>query len=202
LSADHPLIGLDVRVGPGNDGDDTPYEFVGILAGDVSSWATTVLRSDGKLCAVANDRVTFRDPCHAARKLRTHAAAQDVTTDGRTLSQVCTELVEAKQAAARLNDALRDLAVELGLPMGLPQNAIMEAIRVKMVVVRYTPPRWVPAKDVEVGWPFLAAVDPDGEYIALEPSGKRLLPGDVAVFGSRDALVLIGEWPPLPNGKP
>ena len=65
----------------------------------------------------------------------------------------------------------------------------------------YTPPRWVPANDVEVGWPFLAAVDPDGEYIALEPSGKRLLSGDVAVFGSRDALVLIGEWPPLPQGK-
>ena len=65
-----------------------------------------------------------------------------------------------------------------------------------------TTPRWVPANDVEDGWPFLAAIDPDGEYIALAPSGRRLLPGDTAVFRSRNALVLVGEWPPLPQGKP
>lgn len=65
----------------------------------------------------------------------------------------------------------------------------------------YTPPRWLPADAVEDGWPILAAVDPDGEYIALEPSGTRLLPADTAVFRSRNALLLIGEWPPLPKDK-
>lgn len=111
--------------------------FDGVLVDVHSAGCFMVLRTDdGSVGFWGAEYVRFTDPERAARVLRANAAAQDVTTDGRTLSQVCTELVEAKQTASRLNDALRDLAVELDLPMGLPENALVKDIRTKVVYLR------------------------------------------------------------------
>lgn len=82
----YPLVGLDVHVAAASerDHDRIPDAFVGLLAAEPSDWHTTVLRSDGRLCSVANERVTFRDPCRAARMLRArvaHVEAHDLNVN-------------------------------------------------------------------------------------------------------------------------
>lgn len=68
-----------------------------------------------------------------------------------------------------------------------------------MVVFEYTPPRWVPAADVAVGTPILAAVHPDGQMLAQMDSGVTLTASDSEAFASMGMLLLVGEWPPLPK---
>jgi hypothetical protein len=65
----------------------------------------------------------------------------------------------------------------------------------------YTPPRWVPARDVAVGTSYLAAVHPDGQTIAECDSGVPLTRDDRDAFAAMGLLVLVGEWPPLPQSK-
>lgn len=192
MSADHPLIGLEVRVSPGSE------PFDGVIAAICADGRILVVCSGNRLYRADPGTVTLLDPERAARLLRARTASQDLTTDGRTLSQVCMELVEAKQSAARLNDALQDLAVDLGLPWGLPERSLLAAIRAK-VAPEYTPPRWVPAKDVAVGTSYLAAVHPDGQTIADCDSGVPLTEDDRDAYVAMNLMILVGEWPPLPK---
>lgn len=203
MSADHPLIGLDVRVIPGSSSGEWHNSFDGIVMDVLPGGLLLVMRSDnGSMKPWIAEYVRFADPERATQMLRAHAtntAPQDITTDGRTLSQVCTELVEAKQAAARLSSALQDLAIELDLPVGLPERTILEAIWAKVGAPEYTPPRWVPAKDVAVGTPYLAAVHQDGQTIADCDSGVPLTQDDRDAYVAMGLLILVGEWPPLPK---
>lgn len=198
----HSLIGLAVRVSPLPSPQGEDRSFDGVIADVHSAGCFVVLRTDdGSVGFWGAEYVRFTDPERAARVLRAHATAQDVTTDGRTLSQVCTELVEAKQTAARMSDALRDLAVELDLPMGLPARAILDAIRAKVVTPKYTPPRWVRGANVQVGARILACTQPDGSIVPA-PSGYLWESADREAAQEEEAarlLILVGEWPPLPK---
>jgi hypothetical protein len=67
------------------------------------------------------------------------------------------------------------------------------------VAPEYTPPRWVPAKDVAVGTSYLSAVQPDGQTFVECGSGVPLARSDRDAFAAMNMLVLVGEWPPLPK---